>query len=184
MQKIIRATERAKSQAQRKLTAEQAQNRKIERKMRMINQQGINSEVRARIMAARTARREDWLMGPLAPRRDVGNAKDTYGTVDVRQLRALKKAMDERKDWCIREGDRVVVIAPKHRDRGKIGKVTSVRAEADECTVEGLNLVSRGVFLHFVQNPTLRCFNFGRICQMILKFRAELLIQSCSRPTW
>lgn len=151
MQKIIRATERAKTQAQRKLTAEQACNRKIERKQRIMDQKEINREVRARIMAARTARREDWLMGPLAPRRAVGNAKDTYGTVDIRQVRAPKKAMDERKDWCIREGDRVVVIAPKHRDRGKIGKVKSVRAEADECMVEGLNLVSLGVFLHLVK---------------------------------
>lgn len=141
MQKIIRATERAKTQAQRKLSAEQAHNRAVQRKLRIMDAKMINSEVRSRIMAARTARREDWLMGPLAPRRDVGNAKDTYGTVDVRQLRAPEKAKDERKDWCIREGDRVVVIAPKHRDRGKIGKVKSVREEAEECTVEGFNMV-------------------------------------------
>ena len=92
-------------------------------------------------MAARTARREDWLMGPLAPRRDVGNSKDTYGTVSVKQLRGTTKEKSQRKDWCIREGDRVVIVASKHRDAGKIGIVKAVTEEAEECTIEGLNMV-------------------------------------------
>lgn len=141
MQKVIRATSRAKTQAQRKIAAEQKHNRIVNRKLRIDEQKQINGEVRSRIMAARTARREDWLMGPLAPRRDVGNSKETYGTVSPKQLRAPLKEKGQWKDWCIREGDRVVVVAPKHRDRGKIGTVKSVREMAEECTVEGLNMV-------------------------------------------
>lgn len=80
-------------------------------------------------------------MGPLAPRRDVGTSKETYGTVSVRQMRAVAKEKGEQKEWCIREGDRVVIVAAKHREAGKIGVVKEVRAEAEECTVEGLNLV-------------------------------------------
>lgn len=80
-------------------------------------------------------------MGPLAPRRDVGNSKETYGTVSPKQLGGVVKEKSQRKDWCIREGDRVVIVASKHRDRGKIGKVKSVREDAEECTVEGLNMV-------------------------------------------
>ena len=142
MQKAIRATNRAKAQAQRKLAAKQAHNRIVNRKLRIEEQQQINAEVRSRIMAARTARREDWLMGPLAPRRDVGNSKETYGTVSPKQLRAPAKEKGQWKEWCIREGDRVVILAPKHRDRGKIGRVKSVREVAEECVVEGLNMVS------------------------------------------
>ncbi len=141
MQKVIRATDRAKTQAKRKIVAEQAYNRHVNRQLRRNEQKLINTEVRTRIMAARTARREDWLMGPLAPRRDVGNSKDTYGTVSSRQLRAPKKEKSQRKDWCIREGDRVVIVAAKHRDRGKIGHVKSVREVAEECTISGLNMV-------------------------------------------
>lgn len=146
MQKVIRATERAKTQAKRKLTAQQAHNRIVNRKLRYEEQKQINTEVTSRIMAARTARREDWLMGPLAPRRDVGTSKDTYGTVSVRQIRAVAKERSERKEWCIREGDRVAIIAPKHREAGKIGVVKEVREEAEECTIEDLNLVCSVIF--------------------------------------
>lgn len=141
MQKIIRATDRAKTQAKRKLAAKQAHNRIVNRQLRINEQKQINAEVRSQIMAARTARREDWLMGPLAPRRDVGNSKDTYGTVSPKQLRAPTKEKSERKDWCIRAGDRVVIVASKHRDAGKIGTVKAVKEEAEECTIKDLNLV-------------------------------------------
>ena len=142
MQKVLRATARAKTQAQRKHAAVEAHNRIVNRRLRINEQKSIDEERRTLIKAARTARREDWLMGPLAPRRDVGDAKDTYGTVSPRQLRAPVKENGTWKDWCIRKDDRVVLVAPRHPDRGKIGKVLSVREEAEECTVEGLNMVS------------------------------------------
>lgn len=44
--------------------------------------------LRARIHEARVARREDWILGPLAPRRDTGN--DEYGTMSERELRGAK----------------------------------------------------------------------------------------------
>lgn len=141
MQKVIRATDRAKTQAQRKRVAEQTHNRIINRKLRINEMSKINLEVRTRIIAARTARREDWLMGPLAPRRDVGNFKETYGTVSPRQLRSPPKEKGQWKDWCIREGDRVVVVGARHRERGNIGKVKNVREASEECTVSGLNMV-------------------------------------------
>ena len=163
MQKVIRATERAKTQATRKLTAQKAHNRILNRKLRYEEQKHINAEVRSRIMAARIARREDWLMGPLAPRRDVGTSKDTYGTVSVKQMRAVAKEKSERKEWCIREGDRVAIIAPKHREAGKIGVVKEVRAEADECMIEGLNLVSFALFFVLVSVWSLNEQN-GQFC--------------------
>lgn len=141
MQKIIRATNRAKTQSQRKMAAENAKNIKINRKVRLDQEKARSQDIRSSIHAARIARREDWIMGPLAPRRDVGDMKDTYGTVSIRQLRGVEKPEGKRKDWCIREGDRVAITGAKQRDRGKIGTVKTVNEKSEECAVQGCNLV-------------------------------------------
>ncbi|KAL9118099.1 MAG: hypothetical protein Q9187_005359 [Circinaria calcarea] len=140
MQKVLRRTALAKRQAARREANRAAKDRSDDRKLRVQEQSLINTDFRTRIIAARNSRREDWFLGPLAPKRDVGDAKDTYGTIGTQGLRGVEKAKGEWKDWCIEEGDRVVIVEDGHRDRGKIGKVREVRARAEECTVEGLNL--------------------------------------------
>lgn len=142
MQKILRRTALSKRQATRRAANRAGKDRSDDRKLRVNEQTQINTELRTNIIAARNSRREDWLLGPLAPKRDVGGSKDTYGTIGTRALRRVEKAEGEWKDWCIVEGDRVVVVEDGHRDRGKIGRVREVRARAEECTVEGLNQVS------------------------------------------
>ena len=57
----------------------------------------------------------------MAPRRDVGDNKNTYGALDTARLRGVEKSDGFWKDWCIVEGDRVVIVENGHRDRGKIG---------------------------------------------------------------
>ncbi|KAJ9665107.1 hypothetical protein H2201_004767 [Coniosporium apollinis] len=96
-------------------------------------------EIKA-IKAAHKAQREDWELGSLAPRRDVGDLKDTYGTLDPRRLSPVKPEPKDRIEYHnIVEGDRVVMI--KGRDRGKIGEVTELNKETDTVTVRGYNLV-------------------------------------------
>lgn len=107
----------------------------------MNEQKTINISVRNDTRAARLTRREDWLLGPLAPKRDVGTTKDTYGALDARRLRGVEKPKNQGKDWGIVEGDRVVIVLDGHRERGKIGKVREVRKDAEECFVTGLNRV-------------------------------------------
>ena len=46
------------------------------------------SALRTRIREARVARREDWILGPLAPRRDKGDY--TYGTISIEEVRPMK----------------------------------------------------------------------------------------------
>lgn len=150
MQKVLRRTALAKRQVARRAANRAGKNRSDDRKIRLKGQSLIDTEFRTHIIAARNSRREDWLLGPLAPKRDVGDSKDTYGTVSTQVLRRMEKAEGEWKDWCIVEGDRVVVVEDGHRDRGKIGTVRETRVKAEECTVEGMNQVSHLSFSKFL----------------------------------
>ena len=141
MQKVLRRTALAKEQAKRKAAARAGQNKSDEYKLRQQEKISIHRAIKTDIVAARTARREDWFLGPLAPRRDVGNAKELYGTINARRLRGPEKAEGEWKDWCIVAGDRVVVVEAGHRDRGRIGVVREVRHRAEECIVDKVNQV-------------------------------------------
>lgn len=129
------------------------------------------SILRARIWEARVARREDWILGPLAPRRDTGT--DNYGTMAARELRGVKgglgvgiltqrasggvTAAGKRggkkgegvgmswKESLIYEGDRVAVLSgegPESRELGRIGKVRNVRRAEREVLIDDFNLVS------------------------------------------
>ena len=142
MQKVLRRTALAKKQAERRLAARKGKNNSDERKLRANEQKHIGRSVRDDILNARRARREDFLLGPLAPRRDVGDKKDIYGTVGPQRLRGVEKPEGQYKDWGIVQGDRVVIVQDGHRERGKIGTVREVRKAAEECTIQGLNMVN------------------------------------------
>ena len=88
------------------------------------------------------ARREDWELGPLAPARNVGDAKETYGAMEMERVRPVDIAEEKRvKFWNIVENDRVVVI--EGRDKGKIGIVKSLEKKSNMVVVGGLNMASR-----------------------------------------
>ncbi|CAF9914545.1 hypothetical protein IMSHALPRED_001938 [Imshaugia aleurites] len=121
--------------------------------------------LRARIRDARIARREDWMLGPLAPRRDKGHSE--YGTVSARELEGVKGGLGrgvltERgrggvsaaaagkkggvgRSWresLIYEGDRVAVVSgtgPESREKGRIGVVEAVRRERRDVLIKDLN---------------------------------------------
>lgn len=106
----------------------------------------------AQVKTARRARREDWELGPLAPRRDVGHAKETYGTINAQRTRGQALTLDEREQLFAPFGgkflnivaeDRVVVL--EGRDKGKIGKIANVDRLRGEVTVRGLNMVDVAV---------------------------------------
>lgn len=127
------------------------------------------SVLRKRIREARVARREDWILGPLAPHRDKGD--NAYGTVSIAELRPLKGGLGrgvltERarggarvagrtrgkgrevgmswKESLIYEGDRVAILSdkgPESREFGKIGTVSEVKRAAREVEIEDMNMV-------------------------------------------
>ena len=139
MEKITRRIEYAKAYRARQKVSERIGAARRTRAKWDFQERQLVSKRTESIKAARLARREDWQLGPIAPRRDAGETTNTYGTVDMNLRQGVPKA--KWRDWGIRVGDRVAIIEPKHRERGKIGTVTEVRKYKEHVIVEGLNLV-------------------------------------------
>ena len=148
MQKVIRRTLFAEQQAARRLARKKEKTDRIWRRLSRRETQMARQDEVKNLQAAQLARREDWELGPLAPRRDVGDDKDTYGTVDQSQLRFPKihrSKIDEvlknvgGRYLNLAKGDRVVLL--EGGDKGKIGKIIDIDASRGMCKVEGLNMV-------------------------------------------
>jgi large subunit ribosomal protein L24 len=147
MQKVIRRTVLAEGQAARRLARKKEKFAFEKGKSRRENERFVRRVEISDIKTARQTRREDWQLGPIAPRRDVGLNKETYGTINTMRLRSEIKTLQERLELNPEGGrypnivveDRVVLL--EGRDKGKIGKVIAVDAQRQELTVEGLNLV-------------------------------------------
>jgi large subunit ribosomal protein L24 len=151
MQKVIRRTVLAEAQAARRLGRRKD---RFDREKAKLKRESVNFRDRnesADIKTARKTRREDWDLGPLAPRRDVGRYKDTYGTLDPMRIRGEVLTLQERLQVNPEGGryanivmdDRVVLL--EGRDKGKIGKVIEVDSQRQEITVERLNLIDVAV---------------------------------------
>jgi large subunit ribosomal protein L24 len=147
MQKVIRRTILAEKQAGRRLAKKKDKYNRGQEKTKRENALYVSNLASADIKRARAARREEYDLGPLAPRRDVGTSRDTYGTVNAMRLKGQQLTMEQRLEMNPETGryanivpeDRVVLL--EGRDKGKIGKVRSVSSVTQEIIVEGLNLV-------------------------------------------
>lgn len=140
MQKVLRRSALAERQAARRTQNYKSRIRSVKRKEAELETRAQQKILHGNLKAARLARREDWLLGPLAPKRDVGHQKGTFGTIDARALRGGAIPEEKRtKRWPIREGDRVVLL--EGRDKGKIGTVKTCDKEREEAIVDGLNKV-------------------------------------------
>ena len=141
MQKVLRRTALAKAQYARKAERRSERLARESRRTRLREEFGNARLARKDIKQARLARREDWELGPLAPVRNVGDEKETYGAMDIGRVRPVELAEEERvKFWNIVENDRVVVLEGK--DKGKIGVVKSLEKKSNMVIVAGLNMVS------------------------------------------
>lgn len=109
------------------------------------------------VKAARQARREDWELGPLAPKRDVGDVAEKYGAASPYLLRPPPLSEKEQKKALepyggkllhFRKGDRVVMI--QGRDKGKISTIREIDRERASVTVDKLNVVC---ICNFVLSP-------------------------------
>jgi len=116
----------------------------------------------------RANRREDWILGPLAPNRDVGRDNGKLGTISAdltpepelpRSVRASPRgrgydAIDKSGEGRnklfkgrtivgnVVAGDRVVIVHGPQRLRGQIGEVLDVDYEKEELKLKNINIVS------------------------------------------
>jgi len=152
MQKVIRRTLLAERQALRRQKARLELKKKSEANNAREENQFMLREQRKISRAAAYAQKEDYALGPLAPKRDVGSARFAYGAVSgqlirgtdliegTKRMEAFKKEVEGFGLDAITEGDRVVII--EGRDKGRISTVESIDKEKGEVTVKGVNLVS------------------------------------------
>lgn len=140
MQNVIRKTALARNQAQRKvILAEKAARRK---EVKGAFRQRVNFQRQAldNIRAQKKNAREDWMRGPLAPRRDVGLEGRTYGALSPEALNPPEVPKHlRRKYFNFVPGDRVCVI--RGRDKGNIDEILSVNHESETVTVRNMNMV-------------------------------------------
>ncbi|KAL1635483.1 hypothetical protein SLS58_010240 [Diplodia intermedia] len=140
MQKAIQRTAMAKRQAARKAQKATEMQKAFDKRANRKELQQIKTTANKAIVEAKKRRREDWLLGPLAPRRDVGEWREKYATVDSRRTNLPDADPDVVKTQLapFAEGDRVVIL--KGIDKGKIGELREVDEETRTVRVKGLNL--------------------------------------------
>ncbi|KAM3420534.1 hypothetical protein BST61_g3799 [Cercospora zeina] len=142
MQRVVervRRAERVLSNKKAKAAEQQRLSEAWRRNQRRVQMAKANT---ARLREDRKNRAIDWETGALAPRRDVGDLANRYGTTTLYDLSLPERDPERRlplEEWPFRVGDRVVIT--KGRDQGKIGPITEVGEEEDAVKVKGLNVI-------------------------------------------
>lgn len=140
MQKAIQRTAMAKRQAARKAQKVTEMDKAFDKRAARKELQQIKTATNRSIVDAKMRRREDWLLGPLAPRRDVGEWREKFATIDTRRTQLPDADPDLKKQLSpFAETDRVVIL--KGRDKGKIGEIREVDEDSRTVRVKDLNLV-------------------------------------------
>ena len=139
MQKVVQRTVRAERVANRKRVkrldhAEKGESwGRFQQRNRLVRANGAN------IKNARLNRAEDWALGSIAPRRDVGDRAKNYGAIPIYDIHAPDLAEKDRPKWFpYSEGDRVVVMTGRYK--GKIGDVTETLEKQGSVRVKGVNV--------------------------------------------
>ncbi|KAI0806467.1 hypothetical protein GGR55DRAFT_652771 [Xylaria sp. FL0064] len=148
MQKILRRVATAERVAAKRKKARDLQFYKKDKKE--VNQQRTFqvNQARDEVKAAKQAIRDDWAMGPLAPRTDVGEWHDALGAIrDTRMSSGTTIPLTLRNARCqwaggayylnLAVGDRVVLLDGP--DKGRIGQIQNINHESAEATIKDLN---------------------------------------------
>jgi large subunit ribosomal protein L24 len=140
MEKVIRRTGLVRNQAQRKANIAAKKERREEWKESLLQRFAYD---RIRLDAEREERRrrrDDWMRGPLAPKRDSGVEASYYGALKPSILQPPKVPAHLRREYInIAAGDRVCIM--KGRNKGKICEVSSVDPETEMLALKDVNKV-------------------------------------------
>ncbi|KAI2631913.1 hypothetical protein GGR54DRAFT_581413 [Hypoxylon sp. NC1633] len=148
MQKILRRVATAERVAAKRSKLRDLRRYKKEKKENMQEMRSQLQEVQEGFDAAKQAVKDEWELGPLAPRRDVGNWAGAKGSIDQFRYNVIGKLSlvmrNRRCQWAggaynlnLVVDDRVVLIDGP--DKGKIGKILSINEDKAEVVVRGLN---------------------------------------------
>ncbi|KAI1616135.1 hypothetical protein EDD37DRAFT_99522 [Exophiala viscosa] len=167
MQRILRINLLARNQALKAKRKKNLKDAKAEWREHAARQIAAEKTKREFVKDERKNRREDWIAGPLASKRDAAEKADLYGTVSgilaqgpnfpQRARNAPRGSggdkvgseglIGEHKEWegegnegNIVAGDRVVVIQGHESIIGQIGTVNEVQLHRKELAIEGLNM--------------------------------------------
>ncbi|KAK2771378.1 hypothetical protein FQN52_005505 [Onygenales sp. PD_12] len=140
MQKALRRAALAAKQAKRKEKLQAAQDNRDKLRSYFRERQRYEQVFFDQAKTERANRREDWMRGPLAPKRDSALREGVYGTLSVMvsQSPALPRE-DRRKLINFAVGDRVVVI--RGREKGKIGRIVGLDAKSETVKIDGVATV-------------------------------------------
>lgn len=168
MQKVLRINLLARNQALKVTRRKNLKQLREEWREHDRHQIAMEKARRDFVKDERRHRREDWVAGPLAPRRNIGEKENLYGTVEGTLAqgpnfpdRALlgpkgngwdpvgsEGLEGEQREWeghgnegNIVGGDRVCVVRGHESIIGRIGKVNEINAQKRQLTIDGVNLV-------------------------------------------
>ncbi|KAG6141063.1 hypothetical protein E4U50_002276 [Claviceps purpurea] len=148
MQKLLKRTQQAERHASRRL---QVKREGEEIGKRIQTRRALREAVeqaRQDVLNARKARKEDWELGPIAPKRDLGF--NSYGIVsspmrldwdNEGRTRVRPEILEKRCAWAggperlnLAPGDRVVLLDGP--DKGKIDRITEVKPSTGTVLLE------------------------------------------------
>lgn len=147
MQKLLKRTTTAERQVARRLTKRKQLVERAEERVEFRKRMQAYAIVNKMRIAARKNQREDWALGPLAPRRDthIKNDLGAYWGSTPEQLimseygeRQIELACEwagGKKYLCIKAGDRVAIM--EGPDKGKIATIRSVIVEKGCVALDG-----------------------------------------------
>lgn len=153
MQRVIKRTAQAQRQVARRATKAAKKEKQEVRTRYKDSMVSANVEIRANLRDARRARREDWELGPIAPKRDLGF--NEYGTFkeNLRQdhsnngvFAPRDKILEKRCAWAgglqqlsLAPGDRIVIL--EGPDKGKIDRIKDINSDIGTVTLQNLHQV-------------------------------------------
>ncbi|KXG45320.1 uncharacterized protein PGRI_042330 [Penicillium griseofulvum] len=139
MQRVIQRTASARRQALKRTTKAHERQELLDRVGIRRARKDFGAVLSTQFQEARKNRWEDWEKGPLAPMRDSGLSRTTYGGQDASILHPPRLPKHEqRRHVLFAEGDRVCVI--RGRDEGKINVIQQVNRDSETVLIKDINM--------------------------------------------
>jgi len=140
MQRVIQRTASARKQALRRTIKSQERQELLDRIQTKRARKDYGASLSASFQAARKNRYEDWEKGSLAPMRDSGLERSTYGGLEGSILHPPRLPKHEqRRHVLFAEGDKVCVI--RGREQGKVNVITQVNRDSETVLIKDVNMV-------------------------------------------